>query len=70
MVCLAVIKALKKHPSMNAHFLGNELRVFNKVHLGIAVDTERGLMVPALRDADDLNAGGLSRKLKELGRKL
>ncbi len=66
MVCLAVIKALKKHPSMNAHFLGNELRVFNKVHLGIAVDTERGLMVPALRDADELNAGGLSRKLKEL----
>jgi pyruvate dehydrogenase E2 component (dihydrolipoamide acetyltransferase) len=66
MVCLAVVKALKKHPSMNAHFIGNELKVFNKVHLGIAVDTERGLMVPALRDADDMNAGGLSRKLKEL----
>jgi pyruvate dehydrogenase E2 component (dihydrolipoamide acetyltransferase) len=66
MICLAVIKALKKHPSMNAHFLGNELKVFNKVHLGIAVDTDRGLMVPALRDADDMNAGGLSRKLKEL----
>jgi pyruvate dehydrogenase E2 component (dihydrolipoamide acetyltransferase) len=66
LVCLAVIKALKRHPTMNAHFLGNELKVFNKVHLGIAVDTERGLMVPALRDADELNAGGLSRKLKEL----
>ena len=68
MVCMAVVKALKKHPSMNAHFLGNELRVFNKVNLGIAVDTERGLMVPALRDADDMNVGGLSRKLKELAK--
>jgi pyruvate dehydrogenase E2 component (dihydrolipoamide acetyltransferase) len=66
MVCMAVIKALRKHPSMNAHFLGNEIRLFNKVHLGIAVDTERGLMVPALRDADDMNIGGLSRNLKEL----
>ncbi len=51
---------------MNAHFLGNSMRVFNKVHLGIAVDTERGLMVPVLRDADDMNARGLANRINAL----
>ena len=50
-VCLAVIKALKKFPQANAHFLGESVRLFSKVHLGLAVDTERGLMVPAVRNA-------------------
>ena len=68
MVCFAVIKALKKFPQVNSHFLGlNEgVRLFNKVHLGLAVDTERGLMVPVCRNADDLSIGGLSNQLKEL----
>jgi len=63
MVCFAVVKALKKFPNVNSHFLGDTLRVFNKVHLGLAVDTERGLMVPAVRDADDLSITGLSGRL-------
>ena len=66
MVCYAVIRALKKHPEANAQFLGNTIRTFYKVHLGIAVDTDRGLMVPALKDADDLNLAGLANKLKAL----
>ena len=66
MVCLAVIKALKKFPNVNSHFLGDSMRLFNKVHLGLAVDTERGLMVPALRNADDLSISGLASQLKEL----
>ena len=68
MVCFAVIKALKKFPQVNSQFLGlNEgMRLFNKVHLGLAVDTERGLMVPVCRNADDLSIGGLSNQLKEL----
>ena len=66
MVCYAVIRALKKHSFMNAHFTGTALRQFSKVHLGIAVDTERGLMVPVVRNADDLNAGGLAEKIKTL----
>ena len=66
MVCFAVIRALKKHPYMNAHFQGDGIKLFNKVHLGIAVDTPRGLMVPALQNADDLNIQGLSAQLKSL----
>ncbi|MDR1517835.1 MAG: 2-oxo acid dehydrogenase subunit E2 [Dysgonamonadaceae bacterium] len=66
MVCSAVIKALKKFPNVNTHFLGNSIRYFNKVHLGVAVDTERGLMVPVVRNADDLSIIGLASQLKEL----
>lgn len=66
MVCYAVIKALKKHPAANSHFLGDSIRTFNKVHLGIAVDTERGLMVPTIRNADDLSLAGLSGQIKAL----
>lgn len=65
-ICYCVIKAIKKQPEINAHFLGDTVRKFKKVHLGIAVDTERGLMVPALRNADDLNLEGLSNQLKNL----
>lgn len=66
MVCFAVIKALKKFPEVNTHFLGDTKRYFRKVHLGLAVDTERGLMVPVLRNADDLSIAGLSGQLGEL----
>lgn len=66
MVCFAVIKALKKFPNVNSHFLGESLRLFNKVHLGLAVDTDRGLMVPAVRNADDLSILGLANQLKEV----
>ena len=64
MVCFAVIKALNKFPEVNTHFLGDSKRYFNKVHLGLAVDTDRGLMVPVIRDADDLSITGLSNRLK------
>ncbi len=66
LVCLAVVKALKKFPAVNSHFLGDTIRYFNKVHLGLAVDTERGLMVPVVRDADDLSITGLAHRLKEV----
>jgi pyruvate dehydrogenase E2 component (dihydrolipoamide acetyltransferase) len=65
-VCFAVIKALKKFPNVNSHFTGDAMRLFNKVHLGLAVDTERGLMVPAVRNADDLSIIGLSNQMKEV----
>lgn len=64
MVCFAVIKALNKFPEVNTHFLGESKRYFNKVHLGLAVDTERGLMVPVIKNADDLSVTGLSNRLK------
>ncbi len=69
MVCFSVIKALKKHPDANCHFLGSTIKKFRKVHLGIAVDTERGLMVPTLRNADEFTLTGLSSGLRELADK-
>lgn len=63
-VCYAVIKALKKFPSINSHCLGDAMRIFNTVNLGLAVDTERGLMVPAVKSAENLNIVGLSKCLK------
>lgn len=66
LVCFAVTKALKKFPEANAHFLGDSVRQFHKVHLGLAVDTDRGLMVPAIKNADDLSIQGLSAQIKSL----
>ena len=66
MVCYAVIRALKVHPEANAQFLEGKTRQFKKVNLGLAVDTERGLLVSTLLDADDLSLPGLSTQLKEL----
>jgi pyruvate dehydrogenase E2 component (dihydrolipoamide acetyltransferase) len=65
LVCFAVIKALKKFPNVNSHFLGDSMRLFKNVHLGLAVDTDRGLMVPAIRNADDLSITGLANQLKQ-----
>jgi pyruvate dehydrogenase E2 component (dihydrolipoamide acetyltransferase) len=66
MICFAVIRALEKFPGVNSHFMGESTRVFRKVHLGMAVDTPRGLMVPAIQNADDYSLKGLSVKLKEV----
>ena len=66
MVCFAVVKALRKFPQANGHFLGDSVKYFNKIHLGVAVDTDRGLMVPAIRNADDLSIQGLSNQMREI----
>ena len=66
LVCYAVIRALKQFPNVNSHCLGESLRIFRKVNLGLAVDTERGLMVPAVPAADDLDIIGLSKALKRV----
>ena len=68
LVCYAAIQALAMHSDMNVHFLGDTLRYFNNIHLGFAVDTERGLMVPTLKDANQLTLESLSLQLKELAR--
>ncbi len=66
MVSYALIRALTKHPEINGHYLGDKVRLFNKVHLGFAVDTERGLLVPVVRDASLLTLEGLTIRMKEL----
>ena len=66
LVCFAVIRALEKYPQANTHYHGDKMKWFKKIHLGLAVDTDRGLMVPALKNADDLSITGLSSQLKQL----
>lgn len=66
MVCYAVVQSLLLHPGANAHFLGEHIRIFDRVNLGMAVDTERGLMVPALPGADRYSLPELSLRLKEI----
>lgn len=66
MICFATIKALKKFPQVNAHFMGDSIKYFNKVHFGLAVDTDRGLMVPVIKNADDLSIAGLANQFKEV----
>lgn len=66
MVSYATIRALIANPEINVHFMGDSIRSFSNVHLGFAVDTPRGLMVPTIQGANQLNIEGLSAKTKEL----
>lgn len=65
-VCFAAIKALQKFPDVNSHCLGDSMRLFKCVNLGCAVDTERGLMVPAILNADTMSIVELSKALKKV----
>ncbi|MCI8386998.1 MAG: 2-oxo acid dehydrogenase subunit E2 [Clostridiales bacterium] len=66
MVLFATAKTLMQHKDCNAHWLDEFIRVFDDVNLGIAVDTERGLMVPTLAAAQKLSLNELSVKAKSL----
>ncbi len=68
---LATLEALKMHPKLNAVIDTDksEVTYYDVEHLGIAVDTDRGLLVPVIRNAGDLNIGGLARKIDDLARR-
>jgi pyruvate dehydrogenase E2 component (dihydrolipoamide acetyltransferase) len=65
---LATVEALKVHPKLNAviDMASGQVTYHDAEHLGIAVDTERGLIVPVIRNAGDLNIAGLARKIADL----
>jgi 2-oxoglutarate dehydrogenase E2 component (dihydrolipoamide succinyltransferase) len=63
---VAVCEALKQHPVVNASIDGENIVYHGAEHLGVAVDTERGLLVPVIHNAGDLNMGGISRKISDL----
>lgn len=65
-VLYAVAKTLKNHKDLNAHWLDDIVRIFDNVNLGIAVDTERGLMVPTLMAAETMSLSELSANAKTL----
>ena len=63
---VAVCEALKVHPVLNSSVEGDQITYHGAEHLGIAVDTERGLLVPVIHNAGDLNMGGIARKISDL----
>ncbi|MFM7499572.1 MAG: 2-oxoglutarate dehydrogenase, E2 component, dihydrolipoamide succinyltransferase [Actinomycetota bacterium] len=63
---VAVCEALKQHPVVNASIDGENIVYHGTENLGIAVDTERGLLVPVIKDAGDLNLGGLARRINDV----
>ena len=64
MILFAVSRVITKYKNANAHYLGDTMRCFNTVNLGIAVDTERGLMVPTVFGAEKLSLNELSKQTK------
>ena len=63
---VAVCEALKQHPVLNSIVEGDQITYHSAEHLGIAVDTDRGLLVPVVKDAGDLNMGGIARKIVDV----
>jgi len=66
LVARALITAARRHPLINSSWDGEEIVVKHYVNLGIAVATERGLVVPNIKDAQDLSLPGLAKALTEL----
>jgi pyruvate dehydrogenase E2 component (dihydrolipoamide acetyltransferase) len=58
----ALGRALREHPRMNASLDGDTIRVWKRIHVGLAVDTERGLIVPVVRDVDQKRVGEIAQE--------
>ena len=67
-IAKAVVEALKAHPNVNASIDEDkkEITYYDKVHLGIAVDTPQGLLSPVIHNADDLSIPGLARAIADI----
>ena len=63
---VAICEALKQHPVLNSSVEGDQITYHGAEHLGIVVDTERGLLVPVISNAGDLNMAGIARKISDL----
>jgi len=64
----AVVRALKEIPSVNAEIDGDEIVYKNYAHIGVAVGTDRGLVVPVVRDADRMSIGEIEADIGRLGK--
>jgi len=65
-VIKAVALALAEHPEVNAHWLGDKIRQFNRIHVAMAVAIEDGLITPVLFDADRMTLWDISAKARDL----
>ena len=66
LIIRATAAALKRHPACNAHWLGDSIRRFNRVHIGVAVAVENGLITPIIRDADLKGVAHIGAEVREL----
>jgi 2-oxoglutarate dehydrogenase E2 component (dihydrolipoamide succinyltransferase) len=66
----ATVRALKEFPRMNASVVGDTLIVRHQINLGIAMDTEEGLLVPVIKAAEGMSVVGLAREIERLRRKI
>jgi len=66
LIIRATAAALKRHPACNAHWLGDSIRLFNRVHIGVAVAVEDGLITPVIRDADLKGVAHIGAEVREL----
>ena len=62
----AVARALKQHPLLNSTLVGDEIRLFDEIHIGVGVALDEGLIVPVIRNADRLSLSDIDRELKRL----
>jgi 2-oxoglutarate dehydrogenase E2 component (dihydrolipoamide succinyltransferase) len=65
----ACVHALKEIPAVNAEIDGEELVYKNFYHIGVAVGTEKGLVVPVVRDAQDLSIAGVEKQINDFGKR-
>ena len=65
-IIYAVSRILPKHRSINAHLAGENMKLFNRAHVGVAVDTPRGLLVPTLFNADQMSLFDVAANTKKL----
>jgi len=68
-VIKAVAIALTRHPEVNAHWMGESIRYFSAAHVGMAVATDDGLIVPVIRDAHLKGLGAIGKEARELAKK-
>ena len=68
-VIKAVAIALTRHPECNAHWMGDAIRYFSAAHIGMAVATDDGLIVPVIRDAQSKGLGQIGKEARELAKK-
>lgn len=69
LVIAAVARALKETPAANAHLVGDEIRIFDEVHVGIAMAVPEGLLVPIIKNADQKSLLEIAQEVRELARK-
>lgn len=69
LVIKACAAALRKHPRVNTSWLGDKIRTYSHIHIGVAVAVEDGLLVPVVRFADQKSLSQISAEVKDLGKR-